>query len=131
MPDIGASSETFPTRRTFEMLLLVAALFETMHLIGLFGRRAEVDGTTLAVLFTFGVPWLVFLLGLAVTRGRSSVAKWSLIVLVAIAVLSAVRIGAVRWNEPAMALGAIAGFLQLVAVICLFTPNGKDWTRKN
>ena len=121
--------DLFPiSRGRFELALLVAALFETAHLIGLYDRRAQVDGTALAIVFTALTPWLTMLLGLAVTRLRSSVAKWILIALVAIALLSAVRIGPGRWDEPAIFLGAIAGALQIVAVAMLFTRTGRGWT---
>lgn len=116
------------SRRGFEMLLFAAAIFETAHLTGLYERREQVDGVLLAVLFTSLTPWITFLLGLAVTRLRSSVAKWILIVLVAIALLTAVRIGPGRWDEPAIFLGAVAGVLQLMAVVMLFTRAGRSWT---
>ena len=128
MPHLNQTARQLVTPRTFELLLLVAALFETAHLVGLFGRRAEVDGTALAITFTFGVPWLVLLLGLGVTRLRSSVAKWVLVALTAIALLSAVRIGTGRWDEPAILAGAVAGLLQVIAVAMLFTPTGRRWT---
>ena len=124
MADLNTGASAV-TRRRFELLLLAAALFETAHLVGLFQRRVEVDGTALAVLFTLGAPWVTFGLGLAITRLRSSAAKWILVVLVAIALLSSVRIGTARWDEPAIFLGAIAGLLQLVAVAMLFTREGR------
>jgi hypothetical protein len=121
--------DLFPiSRGRFELALFVAALFETAHLVGLFDRRAQVDGMSLAIVFTALTPWLTVLLGLAVTRLRSSVAKWILIALVAIALLSAVRIGPGRWDEPAIFLGAIAGVLQLAAIAMLFTRTGRSWT---
>jgi uncharacterized membrane protein len=123
------SSRSFVLRRNFERLLVAAALFETLHLIGLFARRAEVDGTFLALLFTVGGPILVLLLGFAVTRLGSSVAKWLLILLVAVALLSAVRIGTAQWSQdPALLAGAIAGLCQLAAVSMLFTRAGRGWT---
>ena len=114
----------------FELMLLLAALFETAHLIGLYDRREQVDGTMLAIAFTLLAPWITFMLGLAVTRLRSSVAKWLLIALVGIAVLTAVRIGPGRWDEPAIFLGAVAGLLQVVAVAMLFTRTGRGWTKR-
>ncbi|HZF96042.1 MAG TPA: hypothetical protein VEZ20_14365 [Allosphingosinicella sp.] len=115
--------------RNFEFLLAAAALFEFAHLVGLFERRAEVDGTALALLFTIGGPLLVLLLGLGVTRLGSSVAKWLLVALVAMALFSAVRIGAEPWaNNPALIAGAIAGLCQLAAVLMLFTPPARSWT---
>jgi hypothetical protein len=123
------SGSAVVTRRNFELLLLAAALFEALHLIGLFARRAEVDGLVLAVLFTVGGPLFVLLLGLAVTRLGSSLAKWLLILLVAVALLSAVRIGTAQWLEnPALLAGAIAGLCQLAAVSMLFTRGGRSWT---
>lgn len=130
MSDLNRTAGAFVTRRHFELLLLAAALFETVHLVGLFVRRAEVDGTVLAIAFTFVVPWLVPLLGLAVTRRGSKVAKWLIVVLVAIALMTAVRIGIAPWvNSLAILAGAVAGLLQLVAVVMLFTPAGRSWTR--
>lgn len=128
MPDLNPTTRRFITPRLFEILLLIAALLETAHLIGLFDRREEVDGTTLAVIFTLGVPWIVLLLGLAVTRIGSSVAKWALVLLTAIALISAVRVGIGRWAEPAILAGAVAGMLQTVSVALLFTPIGRSWT---
>ncbi|MEG3179180.1 hypothetical protein [Sphingomonas sp. LT1P40] len=123
----GATS--FVTKARFELLLAVAALFETLHLIGLFDRRVDVDGKMLAAVFTFGVPWIVLLLGIAVTRAGSKAAKWTLIILILFAVFSAVSIGIERWNEPVILLGAIAGIVQVVAVTMLLTPVGRSWTR--
>ncbi len=68
MAELNHTTRPFVTQRRFELVLLAAALFETLHLMGLLGRRAEVDGTPLAIIFTFGVPWIVLLLGSAVTR---------------------------------------------------------------
>lgn len=130
MPDLNPAAESWVTRRRFELLLLIAALLETAHLIGLFHRREEVDGTALAVVFTYGVPWVVLLLGLAVTRAGSSIAKWVLVFLAALALITAVRIGTGRWGEPAILMGALAGILQVIAVALLvFTPPGRSWTR--
>ncbi|KQN25429.1 hypothetical protein ASE86_04095 [Sphingomonas sp. Leaf33] len=128
MSDLTTAARPLVTERLFELTLLAAALFETAHLLGLFGRRAEVDGTPLAIAFTFGVPWLMPLLGLAITRTGSVTAKWVLVVLGAIALLTAVRVGPGRWNEPAILLGAIAGVLQIAAIAMLFTPAGRRWT---
>ncbi len=41
-----------------ERVLLAGALFEFVHLTFLFERRAEVDGLTLAIFFTIGMPLL-------------------------------------------------------------------------
>ncbi len=131
MPDLNPSPRPFATRRHFELLLAAGALFEAIHLIGLFGRRAEVDGTMLAILFTVGGPLVVPLLGLAVTRLASSLAKWLLILLVAVALLSALRIGFSQWlDQPALLAGAVAGLCQIVAVAMLFTPAGRRWTSR-
>lgn len=115
-------------KRLFELALVLAAIFESFHLLALFERRAEVDGTVMAVIFTAGLPWVPVLLGLALTRRRSSIAKWLLLVLIAIAAFTAFKIGAARWSEPAMLLGAIAGALQLAAALMLLTV-GRTWTQ--
>ena len=131
MPHLTRPSGPLVSARNFEFLLLAAAVFETAHLVGLFERRAEVDGTALAVLFTIGGPLLVLLLGLGVTRLGSSVAKWLLVALVAVALLTAVRIGAEPWmNNPALIAGAMAGLCQLAAVLMLLTPAARSWTRR-
>lgn len=130
MPYLNQTAASFVTKRKFELLLLGALLFETLHLIGLFDQRAAVDGTTLAILFTFGVPWIVLLLGLAVTRRGSMIAKWLLAALAIVALFSAIRIGTDDWSrDPAIFAGAIAGICQLAAVLMLFTPAGRIWTR--
>ena len=131
MSDLNRAGRPFASRRNFELLLAAAALFETLHLIGLFDRRAEVDGEALAILFTLGGPLLVLLLGLAVTRLGSSTAKWLFILLVAIALFSAIRIGAGPWlDNPALLAGAVAGLCQLAAVAMLFTAEGRGWTAR-
>lgn len=110
------------------MMLVLAAILESVHLLALFERRAEVDGIVMAVIFTAGLPWIPVLLGLAVTRRRSLLAKWLLLVLIAIAALTAFRIGTSRWGEFAMVFGALAGALQLMAAALLLT-TGRSWTR--
>jgi hypothetical protein len=131
MSDLNQAERSFVSPRNFELLLAAAALFETLHLIGLFDRRVEVDGRMLAILFTLGGPLLVLLLGLAVTRLGSSVAKWLFVALGAIALISAIRLGAGPWlDNPALLAGAVAGLCQLAAMLMLFTPAGRDWTRR-
>lgn len=120
----------FIIRRRFEALLLTAAGIEIAHLIGLFARRLEVDGWTLALIFTFLVPWIAPGLGFAITRKGSTVAKWLLVVLVAVTLVSAISIGVGRWNELAILLGAIAGVLQCLAVAMLFSPAGRSLTSR-
>lgn len=115
-------------KRSFELLLVGAALFESAHLLALFERRAEVDGVPMAVAFTVVLPWLPVLLGLAVTRRGSAIAKWVLVVLIAVAAFTAFRIGPARWSEPAILFGAVAGALQLAAAVVLVTA-GRAWTR--
>lgn len=61
-------SPSLVSRGNFERLLAAAALVEMLHLIGLFARRVEVDGTILAILFTLGGPPVVLLPGFGVTR---------------------------------------------------------------
>ncbi|HEX8194210.1 MAG TPA: hypothetical protein VF552_15050 [Allosphingosinicella sp.] len=131
MPYLSRPSGAVVSPRNFELLLLAAAAFELAHLAGLFERRAEVDGTALAILFTIGGPLLVLLLGLGVTRLGSSLAKWLLVALVAIALLSAVRIGTEPWmNNPALIAGAFAGLCQLAAVLMLLTLSARSWTKR-
>ena len=115
-------------KRLFELVLVLAAIFESFHLLTLFERRAEVDGTVMAVIFTAGLPWVPVLLGLALTRRRSLIAKWLLLVLIAIAAFTAFKIGTAQGSEPAMLLGAIAGALQLAAALMLLTV-GRTWTQ--
>jgi hypothetical protein len=115
-------------KRVFEALLLTAALLSFAQLIGLFGRRAALDGVALAILFTFVLPWLPPLLGLAVTRRRSVVAKWVLLTLTALTLFTAWRIGTARWSDPIILLGAVAGALEAAAAMLLLT-LGRSWTR--
>jgi hypothetical protein len=124
---MSLGAEDARPKRLFELLLVVAALSETFHLIALYERRAEVDGTLMAVIFTAGLPWVPVLLGLAVTRRRSAIAKWLLSILIAVAAYTAFRIGTARWGELAMLFGALAGALQLTAAIVLLTV-GRTWT---
>lgn len=124
------SAQVLVTPRRFEALLLAASLIEIVHLVGLFPRRLQVDGWALALIFTFIVPWIAPGLGLAITRKGSAVAKWLLVGLVAITVISATSIGVARWDEPAILAGAIAGLLQVLAISMLFTKVGRSWIRR-
>lgn len=108
-------------------MLLAASLIEIVHLMGLFPRRLQADGWALALTFTFIVPWIAPSLGLAITRKGSAVAKWLLVGLVALTVISATSIGVGRWDEPAILVGAIAGLLQVLAISMLFTKVGRSW----
>lgn len=129
MSHLSQSIGSYTTKRNFELLLGAAVLFETIHLIGLFGRRSEVDGTILAIVFTIGAPLVLLLMGLAVTRLGSLIAKWVLIVLVALTLLSAVGTGTAKWLEnPALLVGALAGLCEFAAILMLFTSVGRTWT---
>lgn len=130
MPDLTAPAPASEKpKRVFEALLLAAALLSLANMIGLFDRRAALDGVVLATVFTFVFPWLPLLLGLAVTRRRSALAKWLLLALIALSLFTAWRMGTARWGEPAIFLGALAGALEVAAGVLLLTV-GRSWTGK-
>lgn len=119
------------SRRIFEGLLVIAAVAETAHLIGLFDRRSAVDGLALAVLFTAAIPWVTVLVGLAITRLRSRVAKYGFLLLMAPVWFSMVKLGVGEWwGDLFLTLGFLAGVLQTLAVLMLLTPPGWSWTRR-
>ena len=119
------------SKRIFEGLLVIAAVAETTHLIGLFDRRSAVDGLALAVLFTAAIPWVTVLVGLAITRLRSRVAKYGFLLLMALVWFSMVRLGVGEWwGDLFLTLGFLAGVLQTLAALMLLTPPGWNWTRR-
>lgn len=113
---------------SFKAVLIGAALVETLHLWFLFDRRVAVDGTALALFFTFLVPWAPFLLGLAVLLWRSRLAAVALIVLVALAWVAGWRAGTAAWaTNPTLLIGALATLLQTAAALMLLTLAGRRW----
>lgn len=122
---------TWANRRAFEGLLIAGAVAEYGHLIGLFEARTAVDGQALALAFTLLGPLVTPLLGLAVTRLGSAVAKWAFLILMAVVWLNMVKLGAdAWWGQWALALGFLAGTLQTLAASMLFTPTGWRWTAR-
>ncbi|WP_296166884.1 hypothetical protein [uncultured Brevundimonas sp.] len=118
-------------KRGFEGLLVLGAAAETLHLIGLFDRRAEVDGVALAVVFTVVTPWVVPMMGLAITRLKSAVAKWVFLLLMSVVWLNMVKLGLGEWwGNPWLTLGFVAGVAQTLAAFMLLTPPSWRWTHK-
>lgn len=118
-------------KRGFECLLVLGAVAETLHLIGLFDRRAEVDGIALAIAFTVVTPSVVPMMGLAITRLKSAVAKWVLLLLISVVWLNMVKLGLGEWwGNPWLTLGFVAGVAQTLAALMLLTPTGWRWTHK-
>lgn len=119
-------------RRVFEGLLVFGAAAETVHLVGLFDRRTDVDGTGLALAFTAVVPWITPLIGLAVTRLRVAAAKWALLLLMSVVWFNMVKLGVAEWwGDPWLTLGFTAGLAQTLAAAMLLTPVAWRWTRRD
>lgn len=119
-------------RRAFESLLVLGAAAETLHLVGLFDRRTDVDGTGLALAFTAVVPWITPLIGLAVTRLRMAAAKWAFLLLMTVVWFNMAKLGVSEWwGDPWLTLGFTAGVAQTLAAAMLLTPTGWRWTRRD
>jgi hypothetical protein len=107
---------------------VAAVAAEGAHLALLFQRRVEVDGLAMAIALSAGTPLLIMALLLLATRRASNVARWFLVVLAMLALLTAVVSGIGAWaDNPILLVGGLSLLLQIAAIAMSFTPGGNSW----